>query len=110
MQLPKNINDPKFVNVVHLFIKEEQRHGNMLGRFLDLAEIPRIKQNWGDTAFRFIRYLVPKMEVWVTPVIMIEILALIYYKAIRNATKSRVLRSICQQILKDRSQTYPFSI
>lgn len=95
------IRDPEFVAAVKLFIKEEQRHGNLLGRFLDLAGIPRIRKNWGDTAFRATRYSVPSMEVWVTPVVMVETHALIYYNGIRRATNSKVLRCICQQILSD---------
>jgi hypothetical protein len=41
------------------------------------------------------------MEVWTTPVVMVETLALIYYNAIRRATDSRVLHAICSQILSD---------
>jgi hypothetical protein len=94
-------NDPKFVEVVHLFIAEEQRHGSNLGRFLDLSGVPRIHQNWGDTLFRAIRYFLSEMEIWATSVVMVETMALIYYQAIRSATRSTVLRQICRQILKD---------
>ncbi len=93
--------DPFFVEAVGLFIREEQRHGAELGRFLDLAGIPRLRHNWGDTLFRAFRYAIPSMEIWVTVVIMVETLALIYYRAVRDATGSRVLRQICRQILRD---------
>lgn len=95
------IDDPVFPDVVRLFIAEEQRHGQNLGRFLDLAQIPRIKRNWGDTSFRLIRYFLLNMELWATSVVMVETIALIYYKALRQATKSTVLRQICKQILRD---------
>ncbi len=94
-------DDPFFLAAVRLFIKEEQRHGAELGRFLDLAGIPRRDRDWGDTLFRAVRYAIPSMEIWVTAVIMVETLALIYYRAIRDATGSRVLRRICDQILRD---------
>ncbi len=93
--------DPFFPEAVKLFIQEEQRHGADLGRFLDLAGIPRIRRNWGDALFRACRYAVPSMEVWVTLVIMVETLALIFYRAVRDATGSPVLRRICDQILRD---------
>ncbi len=93
--------DPLFVEVVRLFIKEEQRHGSELGRFLDLATIPRARRDWGDSIFRALRYSLPSMEIWVTLVIMVETLALLFYKAIRQATGCRVLRRICSQILRD---------
>ncbi len=94
-------DDPFFVEAVRLFIQEEQRHGAELGRFLDLAGIPRVGRNWGDTLFRAFRYAIPSMEIWVTIVIMVETLALIYYRAVRDATGSKVLRRICDQILRD---------
>ena len=42
----KKINDPDYINAVKLFIKEEQKHGNNLGKYLDAINKPRIKQNW----------------------------------------------------------------
>lgn len=97
----QRIEDPGYVHVIELFIKEEQRHGGDLGRFLDLAHIPRLQRNWGDTLFRTIRYILPTMEIWTTPVIMVETLALVYYKAVQKATNSLVLQQLCQQILRD---------
>ncbi len=93
--------DPHFLAAVDLFIREEQRHGAELGRFLDLAGIPRRRRDWGDTLFRAGRYCLPSMEIWVTLVIMVETLALLFYRAVRDATGSRVLRRICDQILRD---------
>jgi hypothetical protein len=95
------VGDPGFLDAIRLFIAEEQRHGADLGRFLDLAGVPRKARDWGDTLFRAFRYLLTRMEVWVTPVVMVETHALLYYNAIRLATGSPVLRSICEQILAD---------
>lgn len=93
--------DQQFIDVVRYFIKEEQRHGEMLGRFLDSAGVPRVEHNWGDSLFRTVRYAFSNMEVWATPVLMVETMALIYYRAIRDATRSRVLKAICEQVLHD---------
>ena len=49
-------NDPGYLEAIKLFIKEEQKHGNNLGRYLDEIGKPRVKQNWGDTLFRAVRY------------------------------------------------------
>lgn len=95
------IGDPDFAECMTLFIKEEQRHGELLGRYLDLAGVERKRRDWGDTAFRFIRHLVRRIEVWVTPVVMVETHALVYYAAIRDATESRLLSAICEQLLRD---------
>jgi hypothetical protein len=95
------VGDPDFLDAIRLFIAEEQRHGAALGRFLDLAGVPRATRDWGDALFRAFRYVVPRMEVWATPVVMVETHALLYYAAIRRATGSTVLRRICEQILAD---------
>src|SRR5580658_6787061 len=44
--------DPAYLDAVKLFIKEEQKHGNNLGRYLDAIGQPKISQNWGDSLFR----------------------------------------------------------
>jgi hypothetical protein len=93
--------DPDFVQAVEGFIAEEQRHGEYLGRLLDMAQVPRKQSDWGDSLFRTARYLFPSMEVWATPVVMVETHALVYYNAIRQATNCPVLRKICEQILAD---------
>jgi hypothetical protein len=95
------MKDPESIEAIRLFILEEQCHGNQLGRFLDLAGIARARKDWGDSLFRTARYFVPRMEFWVTPVVMVETHALIYYNALRLATGSPVLRQICRQILID---------
>jgi hypothetical protein len=93
--------DPGYPAAVELFIREEQRHGEMLGRFLDLAGAGRAAADWGDRLFRACRYAAADPEVWTTPVVMVETLALVYYNAIRRATRSPVLRAVCGQILYD---------
>jgi hypothetical protein len=97
----QRVGDPDYPGAIDLFIREEQRHGQLLGRFLDLAGVGRRTADWGDTLFRAARYFLRSMEAWTTPVVMVETLAMIYYNAIRHATHSRVLRAICGIILAD---------
>jgi hypothetical protein len=95
------IGDPAFVDVIRLFIAEEQRHGEELGKFLDAAGVPRAKRDFGDALFRVFRHFLMRMEVWATIVVIIEVHAMLYYAAIRRATGSALLRRICDQILRD---------
>jgi hypothetical protein len=97
----ERVGDPDYPRAVELFIREEQRHGELLGRWLDLAGVGRVTRDWGDRLFRAARYCLTNMEVWTTPVVMVETLAVVYYNAIRRATQSAVLRAICSQILAD---------
>ena len=77
------VGDPQYLIAVRLFIKEEQKHGNNLGSYLDLIGKPRIKKDWGDSLFRRIRYFNTNMELWTVAVIIVESTAQIFYQALK---------------------------
>jgi len=104
----KAINDAEYPEAVKLFIKEEQKHGNNLGRYLDLIEAPRIKKDWGDSLFRRIRYFNTNMELWTIAVITVESAAQIFYQALKDATKCKLLKQICTDILIDEAAHITF--
>jgi hypothetical protein len=92
--------DDEYVPALKLFIAEEQRHARDLGRFMELAGIPLIKHTWPDTIFRWLRHR-GGLEVSIAVLITAEIVAQVYYAALREATASTVLRRLCDQILSD---------
>lgn len=104
----KKINDPQYVNAVSLFIKEEQKHGGNLGKYLDNIGKPRIKSNWGDTLFRKVRYFNTSMELWTLAVIIVESTAQIFYQSLKNATNCELLKQICTDILTDEAYHLKF--
>ena len=44
--------DPEYINAVKLFIKEEQKHGSNLGKYIDLMGEKRAQKDWGGSARR----------------------------------------------------------
>jgi len=104
----KKINDPDYVAAVRLFIKEEQKHGNNLGLYIDAIGEKRIKKDWGDTLFRKIRYLNTSMEIWTLAVITVESTAQIFYQALKDATGCILLKQICTDILIDEAYHIDF--
>lgn len=102
------INDALYVNAIRLFIKEEQKHGNNLGRYLDLISQQRIKKNWGDSLFRKIRYLNTSMESWTLAVITVENAAEVFYQSLKDATGCPLLKQICTDILIDEAPHIQF--
>lgn len=102
------IGDPDYVHAVKLFIKEEQKHGNNLGKYLDHIHQPRIKKNWGDTLFRKIRYFNTSMELWTLAVITVESTAQIFYQCLKDATGCTLLKQICTDILIDEAYHIDF--
>ncbi len=98
---------PKYVDAVRLFIKEEQKHGNNLGMYLDKIGQPRIKQDWGDTLFRKVRYFNTNMGLWTLAVIVVESTAQIFYQTLKEATGCELL-NICSDILIDEAYHITF--
>jgi hypothetical protein len=92
--------DADYVDAIRRFIAEEQGHARVLGRFMDLAGIPRIKHTWSDWVFRRMRRGAG-LELSITVLITAELIATIYYAALRDATASGLLRSLCDKILDD---------
>lgn len=92
--------DLDYVAAVRGLIAEEQRHAGDLGRFLDLAGIGRIPRDFSDGAFRRIRKLAG-LETIVAVLVAAEIIAKVYYDALRQATNCPALQRICSQIQRD---------
>ena len=97
----KVIGDSCYVMAVELFIKEEQKHGNNLGRYLDEIGEQRLKKNWADTMFRKVRYYNSSMELWTLAVITVESTAQVFYQSLKDATGCDLLKQICSDILID---------
>lgn len=93
--------DAPYVAAIRLFIAEEQRHARDLGRFLKLNEIPLVRTTFTDFVFRKLRHLFAGLEMSIGVLITAEIIAKVYYAALREATQSLILRRICDQILRD---------
>ncbi|ACU05215.1 ferritin-like domain-containing protein [Pedobacter heparinus] len=106
----KQLNDPYYTNAIKLFIKEEQKHGSNLGRYIDLIGEQRIKKDWGDSLFRKIRGLNRNMEFWTLAVITVESAAQIFYQCLKDATGCSLLKQICTDILIDEAAHITFQI
>lgn len=91
---------PHIVPVTKYFIAEEQNHASLLKKFMVIQNIELIQKNWTDSVFRRLRkYL--GFEVSITVLITAEMLALIFYDALKEATSSLLLKKICEKILVD---------
>jgi hypothetical protein len=92
--------DPWFLPALKLFIAEEQGHSAILGQFLDRERISRLANHWLDGIFRRLRKLAG-LEVCAMVLVTAEVLAMSFYQALRDATRSPLLKSICARILCD---------
>lgn len=95
------VGDDHYVAAVRLFIKEEQKHGENLGLYLDAIGEQRIKKDWGDSLFRKARHVNTSMESFTLAVLVVESTAQIFYQALKDATSCELLKQICTDILID---------
>jgi hypothetical protein len=98
---------PEYVHALRLFVKEEQRHSRMLGRFLELHDMRTIDRHWVDNTFRYLRGLAG-LELRMRVLATAEVLAMPYYQALREATASPLLRAICGRILEEEAMHLRF--
>jgi ribosomal protein L25 (general stress protein Ctc) len=104
----ERIGDPDYVAAVQLFIREEQKHGNNLGRYIDGIGEQRARSDWGDTLFRKIRSFNRSMELWTITVIIVESAAQVFYQALHDATRCALLKQVCTDILIDEAHHIKF--
>jgi len=98
----ETINDPLFADALELFIREEQQHSEYLAAFMESQSIPLLKRHWVDSVFRKLRGLA-RLELSLTVLVTAEIIAVAYYRALRGATGSPVLKMVCTRVLEDES-------
>ncbi|MFF2479513.1 hypothetical protein [Paenibacillus sp. NPDC058071] len=99
--------DYAYLEAITAFIREEQRHARDLGQFMKVQQIPLIRAHWVDGVFRKLRKFAG-LELSVTVLITAEIIAKVYYEALKNCTKSPALRGLCDQILRDENKHVEF--
>jgi hypothetical protein len=100
--------DVEYAEAHRLFMNEEKRHGHDLARFLALAGVPVLtEQSRLTQAFCWCGSR-GRLEPTLLVILMSEIIALVYYAALRRATGSVVLRRLCTQILRDERQHVRF--
>jgi hypothetical protein len=92
--------DLGLVAALRLFLREEQRHSRILARFLEIEHVPCLRKHWVDGVFRWLRG-VAGLELCLKVLVTAELLARPYYAALREATGSPLLRSICDRIFAE---------
>lgn len=96
----ERVHDPDYLEAMRLFVAEEQRHGGLLAEYFRLADIPLRRHSKLDLAFRLIRRLAG-LEWCIFVLVTAELIGRVYYRALRHASGSLLLRRICDQLLRD---------
>lgn len=92
--------DVPFTAAVTLFIEEEQEHARLLARVLHVLGAPLLSGHWSDTGFVLLRrHLGLYHETLV--LLIAEMIAKRYYRALYEATSDPVLRAVFGRIVQD---------
>jgi hypothetical protein len=103
----EKFGDADYLECIRLFIPEEQRHAMVLSAYMRKNGIPLLRGHWVDNVFRKLRKLAG-IENTVRVLLVAEIIAKVYYRALCRATSSALLQDICIQILQDEDQHIRF--
>ncbi|MFJ4329578.1 MULTISPECIES: ferritin-like domain-containing protein [unclassified Streptomyces] len=99
--------DPQYARAVRLFVAEEQNHARLLARLLAAGGRPTLRGHWSDTVFvRLRRLLGLRTELLV--LMVAEVVALRYYRALRDGTDDALTTEVAGRILADERRHVPF--
>jgi hypothetical protein len=99
--------DPSYEAAVRLFVAEEQGHARLLRLLLAAAGAPTIAGHWSDTAFVAIRRRLG-LRLELMTLMLAEVVALRYYRALRDGTGDPLLAEVAGRILADEERHVPF--
>lgn len=99
--------DRDYARAVRLFVAEEQNHARLLARLLAAGGAPTLTGHWSDTVFVRLRRLMGlRMELLV--LLIAEVVALRYYRALRDAATDPLTSDVAGRILADEERHVPF--
>ncbi|MCX5036527.1 ferritin-like domain-containing protein [Streptomyces coelicoflavus] len=99
--------DADYARAVRLFVAEEQNHARLLALLLAAGGRPTLSGHWSDTVFvRLRRLLGLRTELLV--LMIAEVVALRYYRALRDGTDDALTSEVAGRILADEQRHVPF--
>lgn len=101
--------DPIYQAAIDLFIKEEQEHARLMAHVLQKLEAPLLDRHWSDGCFVLLRRLFG-LHHELLVLLMPEMIAKRYFRALRDGLSDPVLRSVCAQILADEEGHVAFHV
>jgi hypothetical protein len=102
-------NNESYIRAIDLFIKEEQEHARLMACLLKKLNAPLITTHWSDNCFILLRRLF-RLHDELLVLLVPEIIAKRYFRAVHDGTGDAVVRAMCVQILRDEDGHVAFHI
>ena len=81
--------DDFYCEAARLHIAEEGRHSAVLRRFMNLNDIAALQAGSSNAIFKALRNALGSLEISITVLVSAELIAKVYYPALREATQNR---------------------
>lgn len=98
-----------YLAAVRLFVAEEQNHARLLRNVLACAGEPTIDGHWTDRVFVGVRRALD-LRLELMTLMLAEVVALRYYRALRDGTGNALLTDVAGRILADEQRHVPFHV
>ncbi|MFD7783328.1 ferritin-like domain-containing protein [Streptomyces nojiriensis] len=99
--------DPEYAAAVRLFVAEEQNHARLLALLLKAGGATTQPGHWSDTTFARLRRL-PGLRTELLLLMVAEVVALRYYRALRDGTDDPLTAEVAGRIWADEERHVPF--
>jgi hypothetical protein len=101
--------DADYIEAIKLFIKEENEHARLMAEILKRLDAPLLKSHWSDNAFIALRHVFG-LEEELLVLLIPEMIAQRFFRALRDGTKDPVIRAVCEQIMHDEDGHVAFHV
>ncbi|MFJ9790483.1 hypothetical protein [Streptomyces globosus] len=101
--------DPEYAAAARLFVAEEQNHARLLALLLSAAGADTLDGHWSDAAFVRVRRLLG-LRVELMVLMVAEVVALRYYRALRDGSGDPLACEVAARILADEERHVPFHV
>jgi hypothetical protein len=92
--------DQPYAQAMELFIREEQRHAELMAGILTRLNAPLLTSDWTDNCFTFMRHL-PGLHTELLVVLLPEMIAKVYFDTLRKGFSNPALNAVFTQIFQD---------
>jgi hypothetical protein len=92
--------DAQYAAATELFIREEQRHAELMAGILRRMNAPLLASDWTDNCFVFMRHL-PGLHTELLVVLLPEMIARVYFEALRRGFSNPAMQAVFTQIVRD---------
>jgi hypothetical protein len=105
--IAKSSGDREYLAAVRMFVAEEQNHARLLKLLLEQAGADTIDGHWSDRVFVAVRRSLG-LRLELMTLMVAEVVALRYYRALRDGTDDPTVTEVAGRILADEQRHVPF--